>query len=191
MTLDPLTPVPAAGLGALAVRWKTLAALGILMIVLSAVAFVLIAQATVASVLMIGAFMAVIGVAEIVLAFQARTWGRFLLWVVAGALYLLAGLVTLGQPVMAAAFFTLFVGAGLVATGAMRLVMAFGLGQGAPRGIVVLAAVITLLLGLLIVAGWPSNSLVVLGALLAADLLFYGIAWLSLAIALRNRPAGP
>jgi uncharacterized membrane protein HdeD (DUF308 family) len=188
MTHDPITgPARPLGIEALADRWKTLVGLGILMILLSIGAFVMIAAATVASVLIIGTFMALIGVAEIVLAFQTRTWGRFFLWVVAGALYLVAGMITLGQPVMAASFFTIFLGAGLVATGAIRLIFGFGLGAGAPRGMVVVASVITLLLGLLIVAGWPGNSLVVLGALLSADLLFYGIAWLSLGLALRSR----
>jgi uncharacterized membrane protein HdeD (DUF308 family) len=172
-------------------RWKTVVALGCLMILLSAVAFGLVVAATLASVLIIGTFMALIGIAEIVLAFSAPTWGRFFIWALAGLLYLAAGAVTIGQPAMAASFFTLFLGAGLVATGALRLIFGFGLGTGGPRAMVVLAGLVTLFLGLLILAGWPGNSLIVLGALLAADLLFYGLGWLSLGLALRSWPRGP
>lgn len=47
---------------------------------------------------------------------------------------------------------------------------------GAPlRGPVLLAGGLTALVGVLIVAGWPENSFVILGILLGLDLLFWGV----------------
>ncbi|MCW2573885.1 MAG: hypothetical protein JWO88_3943 [Frankiales bacterium] len=191
MTLNPTpTTAPPPGFAPLMAHWKLLVTLGCLMILLSAVAFMLVAAATLASVLIIGSFMSLIGIAEIVIAFSARTWGRFLIWALAGLLYLVAGVITISQPAFAASFFTLFLGAGLIATGAVRLLFGFGLGAGGPRGMVVLAGLVTLFFGLLILAGWPGDSLVVLGALLSADLLIYGVGWLSIGLALRSWAKG-
>ena len=80
--------------------------------------------------------------------------------------------------------------AGLVATGLLRLIFGLGLGTGRSRTMVVLAGVVTLLLGLLILAGRPGHSLVVLGALLGADLLSYGVGWRRSGFALRSISGG-
>jgi uncharacterized membrane protein HdeD (DUF308 family) len=85
---------------------------------------------------------------------------------------------------MAAAVFTLVLGAGMIATGAIRV--ALGAQLGVPlRGPLLLAGVLTLLVGLLIIAGWPENSFFILGVLLGLDLLFWGTALLGLGLRLR------
>ena len=45
---------------------------------------------------------------------------------------------------------------------------------------------ITLLLGLLILARWPVNSVYILGLFLGIDLIFAGAGWLSLGFSLRR-----
>jgi uncharacterized membrane protein HdeD (DUF308 family) len=52
---------------------------------------------------------------------------------------------------------------------------------------VLLASAVTFLLGLIIVAHWPANSLWVLGTLLGIDLLFNGAGWVSFGLGLRAR----
>ncbi len=61
---------------------------------------------------------------------------------------------------------TLLLGAGLLATGVVRIVVGLPACSGSPRARpLILAGVVTALLGLLIVVGWPANSLFVLGTL--------------------------
>jgi uncharacterized membrane protein HdeD (DUF308 family) len=52
---------------------------------------------------------------------------------------------------------------------------------------VALSGAITLLLGLLIVARWPVNSVYILGLFLGIDLIMAGTGWISLGLSLRRR----
>ncbi|MGB8900296.1 MAG: hypothetical protein WCC90_14145 [Methylocella sp.] len=45
---------------------------------------------------------------------------------------------------------------------------------------------LTALVGVLIVAGWPANPFVILGVLLALDLAFWGAAWIGFGLRLRR-----
>lgn len=138
---------------------------------------------TIASVFMIGVAMIIAGGAEIAIGFKARTWGWTALWIVVGLLYILGGLFAIAQPLVAAATFTLLIGAALIATGLMRIIAAFRAPEG--KAMLVFAGLITLALGLMIVAAWPVSGLFTLGIFLGVDLLIYGLSWISFGLRLR------
>jgi len=100
---------------------------------------------------------------KIINAFLIKTWGRFLLWLVLGALYVFAGFVAFSNPLLTAVVLTLLLGAALVVSGIVRIVLAFSMKEGKPWGWALLSGVVTLLLGLIILARWPFSSLYVLG----------------------------
>jgi uncharacterized membrane protein HdeD (DUF308 family) len=156
------------------------------MMILGLLALGMVVTATVASVLIIGVFMTIAGCAEIMMGFGARDWGRLALWVATGFLYAAAGIVTIMKPDLAAAIFTLMLGAGLVATGLIRLFLSTHAPAGPSRTMVILAGLATTLFGIVIVVGWPADSLIVLGAILGVDLLFSGVGWLAFGLALRK-----
>jgi len=54
---------------------------------------------------------------------------------------------------------------------------------------VALSAVITLLLGVLILARWPVNSVYILGLFLGIDLIMAGAGWIGLGLGLHRVPA--
>ena len=114
-------------------------------------------------------------------------WGRFFLWVIGGFLYLLVGLFCILNPTFVLPLLTLFLGAGLIAAGVVRGYLGFQLPADQPRAMVFLAAVVTILLGLIIVTHWPADSIWVLGTLLGVDLLFNGAGWVSFGLGLRAR----
>jgi uncharacterized membrane protein HdeD (DUF308 family) len=58
-----------------------------------------------------------------------------------------------------------------------------------PWGWVVVSGIISLLLGLMIIAKWPYSSFYALGIFLGVDLIFIGSGWLSIGLALKRRPA--
>ena len=176
----------ADGIHRLSAQWGSFLALGVLSALLGTLALVLVVSATIASVVMLGGFVAIVGAAEIVMGFRSRTWGRFFLWIIAGLLYLAAGIAAIAQPLMAAAIFTLFLGASFGATGLVRLWIAFGLPSGQPRALAFLSGAVTTLLGVVVVSGWPANSLFLLGMLLGVDLIFYGWSWIGFALFLRR-----
>ena len=49
-----------------------------------------VVTATIASVFVVGIMMLIAGVAEVINAFQVKSWGKFFLWVVLGVLYIVA-----------------------------------------------------------------------------------------------------
>jgi uncharacterized membrane protein HdeD (DUF308 family) len=170
-------------------RWRWIVALGVLIASLGVAALLLVVSATIASVYTIAVFMIVAGAAEIATGLGAKTWRRFVVWIIAGLVYIVVAAFALAQPLIAAAFFTLLLGAGMIATGVVRIFLAAHL--GAPlRGPVLLAGMLTALVGVLIVAGWPANSFVILGVLLGLDLAFWGTAWIGFGLRLRRFRTG-
>ena len=161
-------------------------ALGVIYVIAGLIALGSIVEATVVSVFIVGIMMLIAGVAEVFNAFQMKSWGKFLLWVLLGALYIVAGFVTFENPLLAAAILTLILGIALVASGIMRIVLAFSVREGVPWIWVVVSGVITLLLGLIILAHWPVSSLYILGLFLGIDLVFAGVGWIGLGLGLRR-----
>lgn len=168
-------------------RWTWFIAIGSLIILLGLTALLLVVSATIASVFAIAIFMIVAGGAEIVMGFNAHNWCRFFLWIFGGLGHVVVGAFALAQPLMAAAVFTLVLGAGMVAMGLIRIYVGSRLGPGAHRASLV-AGVVTLAVGGVILLGWPTNSFVVLGLLLGLDLMIWGGSWVWLGLRLRRHP---
>jgi uncharacterized membrane protein HdeD (DUF308 family) len=166
-------------------RWRWIIALGVASAGLGVTALILVVSATIASVYTIAIFMILVGGAEIAMGLSAQTWGRFFFWIIAGLAYIVVASFALAQPLVAAGFFTFLLGAGMIATGVVRMFLGAYL-DASLRGPVLFAGFLTLLVGLLIVAGWPENRFWVLGVLLGLDLLFWGTAWIALGFRLRR-----
>ena len=167
-------------------KWGWIVALGVVYLIAGFIALGSVAMATVASVLIVGVMMIIAGVAEVISAFQIKSWGKFLLWVLLGLLYVVAGFVTFQNPLLAAVLLTLVLGASLVASGIMRIILAFSMKREAPWIWVALSGVITVLLGVLILARWPVSSLYILGLFLGIDLIMAGASWVGIGFGLRR-----
>jgi uncharacterized membrane protein HdeD (DUF308 family) len=168
-------------------KWCAIVAFGALLILLGAAALVFSFAATVATVTLNGVFFLVAGAAEIGIGMHAQGWRRFFLWVIGGVLYLAVGVICIINPVFASLALTLALGAGLIAAAAVRAYLALQLPADHPRGMILVAAAATALLGLIIVIRWPSDSVYVLGVLLGVDLLFHGAGWVTFGMGLRAR----
>jgi uncharacterized membrane protein HdeD (DUF308 family) len=190
MTSTTGTPQPFAlspGLEPLRAKRGWIIALGVIYVIAGLIALGSIVMATIVSVFVVGIMMLIAGVAEVFHAFQIKTWGRFLLWLLLGALYIVAGFLTFENPLLAAALLTLLLAVSLIASGIMRIVLAFSMKEGMPWIWVVASGAITLLLGLIILAHWPVSSLYILGLFLGIDLIFAGAGWLAVGFGLGKR----
>ncbi len=167
-------------------KWGWIVALGVVYTVAGFIALGSVAMATVVSVFVVGVMMIVAGVAEVISAFQIKTWGKFLLWVLLGLLYVVAGFVTFQNPLLAAVLLTLILGASLVASGIMRIILAFSMKRETPWIWVALSGAVTLLLGVLILMRWPVSSVYILGLFLGIDLIMAGASWVGIGLGLRR-----
>jgi uncharacterized membrane protein HdeD (DUF308 family) len=181
----------ASEIAPLRAKWGWIVTLGAVYVIAGFIALGSVVVATVASVLIVGVAMIVAGIAEVINAFQVKSWGKFLLWALLGVLYIIAGFVTFENPLLAAALLTLVLGASLVASGVMRIILAFSMKRETPWIWVALSGMITLLLGLLILAHWPINSVYILGLFLGIDLIFAGAGWIGIGLGLRRGQASP
>jgi uncharacterized membrane protein HdeD (DUF308 family) len=186
-TLDNLRNFPAASdMTPLRAKWGWIVALGVVYTVAGFIALGSVVMATVASVFVVGIMMIVAGVAEIINAFQCKGWGKFLIWALLGVLYIIAGFITFENPLFAAVVLTLMLGAALIASGIVRIFLAFNMKRESPWIWVLLSSLVTLLLGILILARWPVSSVYVLGIFLGIDLVMAGASWIGLGFALHR-----
>ena len=183
-------PSPAGSLGdalrQVRAKWGWFVALGVLLLVAGGIALANLLTATVASVFVVGALMLVGGIGQIVHAFSVKGWGGFAWWLLSGILYAASGVIAFMNPLLASAVLTLLLAASLLASGALRVWVGLKERPNGGWGWVVAAGVITFLLGLIIAAGWPVNSLWILGTFLAIDLIFQGWTFIAVGLALKK-----
>jgi uncharacterized membrane protein HdeD (DUF308 family) len=179
-------------LAPLRAKWGWIVALGVVYVVAGFIALGSVVTATVASVFVVGIMMIIAGAAELINAFQIKSWGKFLIWALLGLLYIVAGFVTFENPLFAAVVLTLMLGASLVASGVVRIILAFSMKRETPWVWIALSGAVTLLLGLIILARWPVNSVYILGLFLGIDLIMAGAGWIGMGLGLhRVQDASP
>jgi uncharacterized membrane protein HdeD (DUF308 family) len=139
--------------------------------------------ATIVSAIFFAAAALTIGAFQIAQALTTRGWGGFLLSLVLGLFYAVLGVLLLINPLAAAVALTLLFAAVLIASGLVRLVLAYRWHR--LNSLLGISGAIAILAGLVIFLGWPATGLWVLGLCLAIDILFHGIAWLAFGWALR------
>jgi uncharacterized membrane protein HdeD (DUF308 family) len=166
-------------------RWGWFVAYGAICLIFGVAALAMAAASTLAVVFFIALMLILAGGVEITIGFGSRDWPSFFLWIISGLFYVLFGAFALAQPAVAAAALTMVVGIGFLIAGIVRVWLGSRLPAGA-RSYVVFAGAVTTLLGALILAGWPGNTMAVLGILFGVDMVFYGASWIGLGLKLRG-----
>jgi uncharacterized membrane protein HdeD (DUF308 family) len=166
-------------------NWGWFFALGVVQIVAGMLAVGFAFSATWASVVALGILLLIAAGAQTAAAVWARDWGGFLLSLLVGVLYAIAGFLTLQHPLLAAEGLTLMLAAVLLAGGAFRIIVAVA--ERFPAwGWVLGNGIITVLLGITIWQQWPGSGLWVLGTFVGIDLIINGVTWSVLAAGVRN-----
>lgn len=166
-------------------NWRWLLALGILMIILGVFAIGAPVVATIAFQVVLGWILVIGGIAQGVHAFMAKGWGGFLFELLSALLYLAVGALLLVNPVEGALALTIVLAAFLIVEGIFKIVMAWRVRGHARWGWLLASGILSLILGALIWAQWPSSALWVIGLLVGVHLLFTGWALIMLALAAR------
>lgn len=109
-------------------------------------------------------------------------------WVGAiGALNLLVGVWMLANPLAGMISLTLVVGAMLLASGLARIVAGFGPYKGTQmQWLMVVSGIVSVALGIYIIAALPVAGIVTLGILIAVELIVMGVTLTSAGMALRR-----
>jgi len=167
-------------------RWKTLLISGIILIVLGLIAITLPWVFTLGIELFIGVLLLVAGLVQLIHLFQSRGLKGFLSTLLLALVSVIVGILLLTYPLAGMLTLTLLLSLFFLAAGIAKLILGIQLRPIAGWGWIVSSGIISLLIALLIWAGWPGTGLWVLGLLLGIDFLFAGIYMVALAMAHRQ-----
>ena len=155
------------------------AALGVLLIVYPLFA------ATVTTIF-IGCILLIVGVVDIVLALRAHKAGTFFLRLLLGVVYGLGGLLLLFNPHWGVAVLTVVLGVMLLFEAGAATALAFEVKPLSGWGWLLFNAVITAILGFLILAHLPASAVWAIGTLVGVAILVLGISRIAISARLRQ-----
>jgi len=178
-----------APFGDLKKNWGWILALGIVLVILGTIGLGMTAFLTLASVLYFGILLLVGGVAQIVHVFKARGWKSILLSLLIMVLYIVSGIVVIRNPVAASALLTLMFAGAIIGIGILRIVIGFHLRGFGNWMWPIVGGIIAILMGTVIIMGWPISGSWVIGLFVAIEMLLNG--WVTIAVALAAKNAGP
>jgi uncharacterized membrane protein HdeD (DUF308 family) len=159
---------------------------GVLLIVAGIVAIVVPAPAALAFTLLLAWLFVFAGVVEIVYAFHQRNEDGFSWKLIAGIAMLALGVVMLVNPVVSIATLALVIGGFMMAHGVTSALLAFKLKPRPGWGWVLFDGVLSIVIAILIAAGWPANSIGFVGILVGICMMSGGFGRLALGRALRS-----
>ena len=162
--------------------------LGILMIVTGILAVVEPFIAAIAITVFVGFVFLMYGIFYIIYAFSLRKLGAgwFVLQVLLGLLYLMAGGVLLKSPFQGLVTLTLMAGILIFIDGVIQVINAFDMKPLYGWGWALFSGVTGIILGILIWSNWPQSSAWVLGILVGVNLITNGFAVLMTSTSIRS-----
>jgi uncharacterized membrane protein HdeD (DUF308 family) len=166
----------------LARSWKGLMAVGVIAIVVGCVAILIPAVFSVGTAIFIGWILVIAGAFLIAGAFAAHSVGSVVLRLLWAFLTVLVGLYLIVEPHNGTLTLTLVLGIYFLFMGVTRITAAF-VGRGQPNaGLVGLSGFAGLLVGILVLAKFPSSADWAIGLLVGIDLIFAGWTLTSVAL---------
>jgi uncharacterized membrane protein HdeD (DUF308 family) len=165
--------------------WKALMAVGVLAIAVGCVAIVVPAVASVATAIFIGWILIIAGAFLVAGAFAAQTIGSVVLRLIWAFLTVLVGIYLIVEPDSGTLTLTLVLGLYFLFMGITRTAVAFTARGRQSAGLIGLSGIAGLLIGILILAEFPSSADWAIGLLVGIDLIFAG--WTLVSVALVGR----
>ena len=168
-------------------NWGWFLTWGIALVALGLFAIYASTMTTMITIVLIGVLLSIAGVMLLVDTFTSwrNNKGSFLFKFIMGALYLIAGIMLIENPLVGSISITFFLGAFYVFVGIFRLMDSLSY-RHLHWGWVSLNGVITLLLGFMILASWPTSSVFIIGLFVGIDLVFCGFAYIMAALGARS-----
>lgn len=180
-------PMRKLDLGLMSKNWGWIFAFGLIMLILGVLAISYSFFTTIVSIIFLGTLLFLSGIVVIIDSFRSwwQKWPDFFIHLFMGILYLIAGGMLIKAPLLGSISITLFLAIFYIILGISRIVYVFTT-HLPRRGWRIFNAIITLLLGVLILAEWPASGLFIIGLFIGIDLVISG--WLYLMAGLAAKP---
>lgn len=185
--MSSMSPNPLTISGELQRSWGWLLALGIAFVLLGAACILSDVSATFATTLFFGWLLLVSGAIALVHAFTAGSWQGSLLYVLSAVLRGFTGYLLVRYPQAGAMSLTLLLASFFVVGGLFRAVGA-GMLRFPRWGWAAVSGMISVALGIVLLAQLPAFSVWFIGFAIGVDLVFDGAALIGLALAIGRQP---
>jgi uncharacterized membrane protein HdeD (DUF308 family) len=162
--------------------WKALMAIGVLAIFIGCIAILVPAVASVGTAIFIGWILVIAGAFLVAGAFMAHSIGSVILRLIWALLTVIVGLWLIVEPHNGTLTLTLVLGIYFLFMGLTRIAVAFAARGKEGAGLVGLSGVAGLLIGILVLAKFPSSADWAIGLLVGIDLIFAGWTLVSVAL---------
>lgn len=172
-----------ANLSALRKNWGWLLVLGITLLVLGIIALLDSVLVTTVSMLFFGWILIIAGVVEGLQTFRHWRSGHLFLHVLNTVLSIVVGIMLLMNPVTGALVLTLLLAIYFTVAGIFRIVAAASM-RVPGWSWTLFNGIVTLILGILIWAHWPSTGLWIIGLFIGIDLIVVGWSQIMTALAI-------
>jgi len=172
-------------------HWIAFLIEGIILVILGAAAIFVPALATLAIAIFLGWLFLISGVLGLITTFWIRQAPGFWWSLLSAILGVIVGILLIGWPISGVISLTFVLTAFFIIDGVLSVLFALEHKRALSGrwGWLVLNGVIDLFLAVVIIAGWPGSVLWVLGLFVGIDLVFGGLALITMALHVRD--SGP
>lgn len=175
-------------LRSLRTHWGWLLTLGILFIILGIIGLGMTVGLTMVSIIFFGILLIIAGISHIIYVFKYKNWRSIIWQALIAIFYILGGCVILYDPLLGSMIITAILAGVFIIIGITRIVMAFSLRafSSGSKGWLFLAGLVSLFLGIILLAQWPVSGLWFIGLFIAIEILMTGWSYIIMALALRK-----
>lgn len=179
-----------ASMGMMAVQvnretWKSFMVLGIILVLTGGFAMVFPLGVAYGIEIFVGILLVISGGAYLISLIATHRHG-FVWQLLLSLIYLGVGIMLLVYPLSGVVTLTLVLGICFLVSGSFKSIFALASRKTQGWGMVLVSGLLGMIIGVLILASWPSSSEWVVGLLVGIDLLFAGMTMIMLALAARN-----
>lgn len=166
-------------------KWSSFLILGIILTLLGFLAIIGANYATLTSIIFFGILLAIGGILQIGYAFWGKDGQGFGHTLLSGLFYTIVGFVFITHPTASAVAITLLLAAFYTVSGIYKVAVSLTT-PVVQWGWLLFSGLISLALGILIWAEWPTIGLWLIGLFIGIDLIFVGWFWIMLSIVAKN-----
>jgi len=167
-------------------NWIVMMIVGVLAVILGILALANPFAASMTATVFAGWSFLFLGAFQTFAAFSAPSTGAKIAGVILGLLALIIGVHIIAQPLQGLLSLTFAAGILFLVSGVFKGVFGFSNFEGSARWALLLSGLVSVILGLMVLNNFPQSAAVLLGVLLAIELLSNGISAIALAFAVRG-----
>lgn len=168
-------------------NWCGYLLLGLLLIVFGVIGAIYSSTVTTFAMLWIGILIIVAGAIQFIYSFFAKDKKSLIISLTLSLIAMAVGIFILVYPMHASIIFTLIIGCFLIVTGLLRILFSIQMRQHPIWWLILIAGIISFILGILILSHWPVSGLWIIGFFISIEVLLTGWSMLMISIAAKTQ----